>query len=283
MTDDQFDDDAFRAALGARAGGAVDAGGARAAVVARAGRTRTVRTVALGGATAGLLVVGLTVLATGQGAQAPVATEPTLPTVESTTSNPVLDSTVPPTSIESDAEPTVTVVASPDVDPDDAPSTTTDDVADDSADQPPTSSGETASPGSADSAPPSSSASTGSTPVSTNSTTPSPTPSSTPTSEPDDSVSTTSEPDEPDQPDEPDESSGADAPFTRQYNSAGGSITVSWNGASLSLLSVSPSAGYQAEIDEQSEGRIRVDFNGADGDSRIEVRADDGKVTHSVS
>ncbi len=85
----------------------------------------------------------------------------------------------------------------------------------------------------------------------------------------------TSEPDEPDEPGTP--------PFTgRSYNSAGGSITVSWNGATLSLGGVAPAAGYTSAIEEQRGDRIRVRFEGADS-WRIEVRADGGVVTHTIS
>ncbi len=71
------------------------------------------------------------------------------------------------------------------------------------------------------------------------------------------------------------------APFTKTYDSSGGSITVSWNGSSLSLDSVNPAAGYTAEIEDNAATRIRVRFRGP-GDSRIEVRFENGQVTSRI-
>lgn len=65
------------------------------------------------------------------------------------------------------------------------------------------------------------------------------------------------------------------APFTRTYESTGGSIGVTWTGTSFVLNSVSPAAGFTAEIEQQRWDRIRVDFDGERDDSRIEVRLSD--------
>ena len=70
----------------------------------------------------------------------------------------------------------------------------------------------------------------------------------------------------------------ARAAFTKTYQSAGGSITVTWNGSVLSLDAVSPSAGFEAEIDDQASDRVRVEFDNGDADWRIEVRFDDGAI-----
>jgi hypothetical protein len=74
-----------------------------------------------------------------------------------------------------------------------------------------------------------------------------------------------------------------DPPFTRQYDSTGGSITVNWNGSALTLLSTAPASGYETEIEDQSADRIRVRFRSDNDDSRIEVRAQDGRVDHTIS
>jgi hypothetical protein len=71
-------------------------------------------------------------------------------------------------------------------------------------------------------------------------------------------------------------------PFTKTYESTFGSITVSWNGTALSLVSVSPTAGAVAEIEDQEPLRIRVRFVGAD-DSRIEVRVASGELIETIS
>jgi hypothetical protein len=71
------------------------------------------------------------------------------------------------------------------------------------------------------------------------------------------------------------------APFTETYDSAGGSITVTWSGTSFSLDSVRATAGYSEEIKDQRWDRIRVEFRG-DDDSRIEVRLSDDDNTIRV-
>ncbi len=76
---------------------------------------------------------------------------------------------------------------------------------------------------------------------------------------------------------------GGPAPFTRTYESAGGSIRVSWNGTALSLLSAAPAPDFVAEVEEQSADRIRVRFRGEPDDSRIEVRVDNGELRVDIS
>ena len=70
------------------------------------------------------------------------------------------------------------------------------------------------------------------------------------------------------------------APFTETYTSAGGSITVSWSGTAFTLGSVTAAEGYSAEVKDSRWDRVRVEFKGDDGDSRIEVRIsdDDGSL-----
>lgn len=71
-------------------------------------------------------------------------------------------------------------------------------------------------------------------------------------------------------------------PFTKTYDSVYGSITVSWNGSALSLLTVSPSAGATAEIQDQETLKIRVLFVGGD-ESRIEIRVNNGELIEIIS
>ena len=74
----------------------------------------------------------------------------------------------------------------------------------------------------------------------------------------------------------------APAPFTQSYSSSGGSITVTWNGSSLSLDAINPAPGFVAEIEDAGGSRVRVDFESDGGsggdDSRIEVRVEDGRL-----
>jgi cytoskeletal protein RodZ len=236
MTDD-FDDDALRDAIGSRTGGSVDLGSARTAVIGRARRVRTIRTVAIGGTAVLLLVAGLLVIPNGQDrtgtpADQPDAPAPTRSTVPTTTDAPVGTSTttISPPSTSSTGAPIT--AATPSSAPLGVPaSTSPQPITDPAAVTPPS----TTSPTTAPTAPTTSSA-----PV------------------------------------------VADPPFTRRYDSPGGSITVDWSGSALSLVSVDANAGYTSEIEDQSVSRIRVRFRG-DADVRIEVRVRDGRVESTVS
>jgi hypothetical protein len=67
-------------------------------------------------------------------------------------------------------------------------------------------------------------------------------------------------------------------PFTATYSSSGGSINVTWSGTAFTLNSVSPAPGFGASIEDQAWDRVRVDFEGADVDARIDVRINDGSL-----
>ena len=67
-------------------------------------------------------------------------------------------------------------------------------------------------------------------------------------------------------------------PVTQTYSSAGGSITVGWDGVALSGLDVTPAAGFDHEVEDERPDRIRVRFQGPGGDFRIEIRVQDGQV-----
>ncbi len=68
-------------------------------------------------------------------------------------------------------------------------------------------------------------------------------------------------------------------PFTQSYSSAGGSITVRWDGAALTLLDVTPAAGFDQEVEDERPDRIRVRFqDDAGGDFRIEIRVENGQI-----
>jgi len=73
------------------------------------------------------------------------------------------------------------------------------------------------------------------------------------------------------------------APFSRTYESAGGSVSLTWTGTAFVLESTSAADGFVAEIHDQSWDRVRVDFEGEDGDHRIEVRISDDDNSLRVS
>lgn len=68
------------------------------------------------------------------------------------------------------------------------------------------------------------------------------------------------------------------APTTETHGSSGGSITVTWDGTALRLVSVDPAAGHESEIEDETAARIRVRFRGPN-ESRIEVRVENGTPT----
>ena len=65
---------------------------------------------------------------------------------------------------------------------------------------------------------------------------------------------------------------------TETYASDGGSITVGWDGSALSLQGVSPAVGFDADVEDDQADRIRVRFQGDDGDFRIEIRLENGEL-----
>ena len=71
------------------------------------------------------------------------------------------------------------------------------------------------------------------------------------------------------------------APFTKTYNSAGGSITVTWDGTALSLGAVNPAADATVEVEDNTASRIRIRFHGA-AESRIEIRYENGQITERI-
>jgi len=250
MTDD-FDDDTLRDAIRARSGGPVDPGSGRRAVGARAARVRTRRNTLVGGAATAAVVVGLVLLPTRDDQPA------------------TSDTVLPPASLVDEASPSSVPEPTP------APSTvvtTTPETMPAVPTVPPTASSD---PGTGDGqetpAPPASAPVVTPAPTAPPSSAAPPSTDAPPTVSPPGSTPSTSGVPQ------------ADAPFTQQYSSAGGSITVSWDGSALSLLGVAANAGFEPEIEDQSSSRIRVRFRGDDDDARIEVRARDGQVESSTS
>ena len=131
-----------------------------------------------------------------------------------------------------------------------------------------------------------------STPTSVDDSTPTSIDDSTPTSvdDGDDDDNTSTSIDDDDGDDDDDETSTSvpaalPAAFTETYQSNGGSISVSWSGTTFSIDSISPAGDYEAEIEDNSWDKVRVDFDFVGGnsgsghnDTRIEVRLHDGSI-----
>ena len=263
---DEFDDDALRDALIARSGGPVEPLAGRQAVVARAGRIRTRRTVALGGAATAVIVAGLALIPLERD-DAETPSDVMLPAATVDT-----DNTAFPSSTTESERPTTTdaadTTATDDPDADSSDGDPDENIGDTDADGAPAEPAPTLPVGGVTSTVPPNPESTPSTVV-PESTAPA-TSAAPPTTQAPTTVPTTSD-------------APGDTPFTRQYSSAGGSITIRWDGSALSLQAVDPVAGFDAEIEDQSASRIRVRFRSDDEDSRVDVRARDGKVSVDVS
>lgn len=263
-----FDDDRLRAELNRRSGRGVSTTSAHQAVLERSGRVRRRRAVVGSGALVVLVVGGLLVLPRGDGdTLAPADSGQPIPSVAdslddgtselaATTTTPAATSGTP-TSSEAGPTPTVdddTDAPGPGPAPSPAPTPVT-------VTPPP---GSTTLPAAAPT--------TAATPTTVTPSTVTPstvTPSTTEAASSTTSSPTTTPP--------------SVAPFTRTYDSLGGSITVDWDGDAFTLLSVAPAAGFDAEIEDQEPTRIRVRFRGEDDDSRIETRVDNGQLTVDIS
>ena len=91
------------------------------------------------------------------------------------------------------------------------------------------------------------------------------------TSMPDDNTSTSL----------PDETSTTVAPISdgvRTFTVAGGTVTVDIESGVLSLVSVTPNPGVEVKDQRSESDRVEVEFRGPDGDSRVQVRIDEGRL-----
>ena len=60
---------------------------------------------------------------------------------------------------------------------------------------------------------------------------------------------------------------------------SGGTVVVDIRvDGSLALVSVAPNPGFEVDRSEASADEVRVEFEGPDGDSRVRVRIDDGRL-----
>jgi len=65
----------------------------------------------------------------------------------------------------------------------------------------------------------------------------------------------------------------------RTFTVAGGTVVVNLHDdRSLTLVSVTPSAGFEVDRAEASADEVRVEFEGPDGESRVRVRFDEGRL-----
>jgi hypothetical protein len=83
----------------------------------------------------------------------------------------------------------------------------------------------------------------------------------------------------------PTTTASADTPPGRYpYSSSGGSIIVDYDGAALTLVSYQAVEGYTAAVEDQQADRIRVRFenDATGGDSRIDCRIENGRISADI-
>jgi hypothetical protein len=280
---DEFDDE-LREALQARTGGAVGTARAHDAVLGRAATIRRRRALTAGSGALAILVIGALVLVPrgGDDRIAP-ADDVTVPPIDTTGGDEDAGVALPTTTVDRDTDEASDDDQGTTGSTSTVPSTTTA-TSTTSTDAPRATfldRGTVTTTGAPAAAPPASTGgsptppaatpgtTTATTPATTSATTVAPSTTVAPTTAATTNPTTTTDP-----PGTP--------PFTTTYSSSGGSITVDWNGTSLSLLAVQPAAGYTAEVEDQTSSRIRVRFRG-DDDARIEIRADDGQVVEIIT
>jgi hypothetical protein len=66
------------------------------------------------------------------------------------------------------------------------------------------------------------------------------------------------------------------------YSSAGGSVTVTCQGDSVSLSGAVPAAGYTADVEESGPDRVRVDFSSDDDEWEIRVECSSGTPSPEI-
>ena len=70
---------------------------------------------------------------------------------------------------------------------------------------------------------------------------------------------------------------------TQTFNSVGGSITVRQDGDRLTLVGVSAAAGFEADENRKSGGKVEVTFRSRNHRSQISVEVSDGIMDPSIS
>jgi hypothetical protein len=70
---------------------------------------------------------------------------------------------------------------------------------------------------------------------------------------------------------------------TQAFSSVGGSIVVAVNGSSLSLVSTTPAAGFEAEVHDSGPGRVEVRFGNGGTEWRIRIELGAGGLTSEIT
>ena len=74
----------------------------------------------------------------------------------------------------------------------------------------------------------------------------------------------------------------APVPTVRTFQSTGGSVTVSQNGNSLTLVAAVPASGFAADVRKSSGDSVEVRFSSGKRESRVEVKLENGVAQERV-
>lgn len=78
-------------------------------------------------------------------------------------------------------------------------------------------------------------------------------------------------------------STSAESWSLRTVDTSGGSVVVRYRPGEVRLQAATPAPGYEVEIDDAGPPRVRVEFEGADSEVRVEIRWEDGGLDIEVS
>lgn len=68
------------------------------------------------------------------------------------------------------------------------------------------------------------------------------------------------------------------ASVTKTYNLSGGTVTISASDPDVRFVGASPAAGYTIEVEDRGPEQVKVEFDGAGGESQFVAKWDSGEL-----
>ena len=69
---------------------------------------------------------------------------------------------------------------------------------------------------------------------------------------------------------------------TKTYNMAGGTVTISASEPEVRFVGASPAAGYTIEVDDRGPSQVKVEFDGAGGESEFVAKWESGVLVVDI-
>jgi hypothetical protein len=69
---------------------------------------------------------------------------------------------------------------------------------------------------------------------------------------------------------------------TKTYNMAGGTVTISASDPDVRFVGASPAAGYTIEVDDRGPNQVKVEFDGAGGESEFVAKWESGVLVVDI-